>query len=149
MGRNIMQFRYYGEPVGNNTNIESKSYLNYPATLTAEQLISNGSNAFSLYTPILQLGVQGLPGTRFYINEASEPVTIGYSGVYELDIGTQMTIRTLRFDKNSLEVIENTQGAYLIVDILYDSSDISNNANVNVSGSIQASSEEQFVWETL
>ena len=57
MAKHVMQFRYYED---NHTN-------NQPVELNAGQLV-NGT-VFAKYLPFTQLGIQALPGTRFYLND--------------------------------------------------------------------------------
>ena len=74
MAKQIMQFRYYAE--GNSKN--------QPRTINKAKL-SSGS-VFSNYFPITQLGIQALPGTKFYLNNSTTPIIIGSTGIYELDL---------------------------------------------------------------
>ena len=70
--------------------------------------------------PVLQFGIQSLPGTKFYLNNSVDPVEVGITGIYELDLSTGATITALRFDKTSLETIINNTTAFLIVDTVYE-----------------------------
>ena len=106
MANKIRQFRYYGE---NNS-------LNYPSSLTGIQLISGA--AFQDCYPISQLGIQSVPGTKFYLNGDKFPIIIGASGIYDLDIKNGFRITQLQFAKEWIEKIENNN-YMLIVDILY------------------------------
>ena len=111
MAKNIMQFRYYGD----NQN------QNYPLTPTkiSRANLSSG-NIFSNYYPITQLGIQALPGTKFYLNNGLTPIIIGATGIYELDLEGLTQINQIKFDPKSLALIDpNTNHAYLIVDIVY------------------------------
>lgn len=113
MAKHIMQFRYYNDEQGNN---------NQPEGLKAKNLEERDNNIFSKYTPITQLGIQALPGTRFFLNENIEgPVIIGSTGIYELDLEGISKINSLRFDHKSLELIANNPNAFLIVDVIYES----------------------------
>lgn len=112
MAKNIMQFRYYGD------NAKDK---NQPTTLTRTGL-QNG-NAFESYLPIVQLGIQSLPGTKFYINgdDSIPSVVIGSTGIYELDLDGLSEITKLAFSAESLQRINDNDTAYLIVDMIYTS----------------------------
>lgn len=68
--------------------------------------------------PIAQLGIQGLPGTKFFINGSIDPITIGVSGIYDLDIKNGIRITELQFWQRSMENINKSTTGYLIVDIL-------------------------------
>ena len=113
MAKHIMQFRYYGE-----NNIEKEN--NQPDTIT-KQLLNSGE-IFSKYLPFTQLGIQTLPGTRFYLNDNIEgPIIIGSTGIYELELEGISKITNLSFDMKSLELIDSSNSAYLIIDIIYES----------------------------
>ena len=108
MANKIMQFRYYGEKVSNNQ----------PSSISASSLASG--HIFSGYLPITQLGIQTLPGTKFYLNNSIYPVVIGSTGIYELDLKGVTQITEIHFDKRSLNLINENNNAYLIVDIIAD-----------------------------
>ena len=113
MAKKVKQIRYYKDNSANN----------YPTTgLTYRSLISG--TAFSSYTPMIQLGIQSLPGTKFYLNGSHNPVIIGNTGIYELNIEGLTEINSLQFDANSLTTISNNNNAYLIVDIIYEDGEI-------------------------
>ena len=113
MAKHIMQFRYYNDEQDNN---------NQPEDLKAKDLERGENNIFSKYTPITQLGIQALPGTRFILNENIEgPVIIGSTGIYELDLEGISKINSLRFDSKSLDLIAKNPNAFLIIDVIYES----------------------------
>lgn len=107
MAKKIKQFRYYED---NNT-------LNYPSSLEAAGL-KKGGNAFNNITSITQLGVQALPGTAFYLNNANTPILVGSTGIYELDIEGISEIESIYFDEASVNNVNDTEGAYLIIDMV-------------------------------
>ena len=108
MANKIMQFRYYGEKVSNNQ----------PSNISASNLASG--HIFSGYLPITQLGIQTLPGTKFYLNNSIYPVVVGSTGIYELALKGVTQITEIHFDKRSLNLINENNNAYLIVDIIAD-----------------------------
>ena len=108
MANKIMQFRYYGEKVSNNQ----------PSNISASNLASG--HIFSGYLPITQLGIQTLPGTKFYLNNSIYPVVVGSTVIYELDLKGVTQITEIHFDKRSLNLINENNNAYLIVDIIAD-----------------------------
>lgn len=108
MAKKVKQFRYYSNGSDNN----------YPLGLTNRQLISG--SAFNNYMPIVQLGIQTMPGTKLYLNGSNNPIIIGSTGIYELDLQGLTQINSLQFDANSVTLINNNQSAYLIVDIIYE-----------------------------
>ena len=121
MAYKVKQFRYYNDKSSEVT--ESKR--NQPTTLdgtttliTSEHYV-NG-DVFGKHFPITQLGIQALPGTKFYLNEAVDPVIIGATGIYELDLTNGIQISKISFAHDSMENIKNNDNAFLIVDIIYD-----------------------------
>lgn len=108
MAKRIKQFRYYAPASDENS----------PAALTYQQLQSG--SAFANYLPILKLGIQGLPGTKFYINNSVDPIIIGSTGLYELDLMGNTQITALSFSPSSISEIVHNNNAYLLVDIIYD-----------------------------
>ena len=110
MANAIKQFRYYGDG-----NVEK----NQPQD--AELAHYRDGRVFNDYLPILQLGIQALPGTMFYLNNAEDPIRVGRTGYYELDLQGETEIFNLTFDDISLQLInDNEKQAYLIIDIVYD-----------------------------
>lgn len=107
MKKHVQQFRYYSEDNPNNT----------PNTTIAT--LQSGS-VFKDTTPILQLGIQSLPGTQFIINSSRDPIIIGSTGIYEIDFSDEIRIDTLSFTTASLYKIGNLDNACLIVDIIYE-----------------------------
>ena len=121
MAYKVKQFRYYNDK----SSEVSESKRNQPTTLdgtttliTSEHYV-NG-DVFGKYFPVTQLGIQALPGTKFYLNEAVDPVIIGATGIYELDLTNGIQISKISFAFDSMEIIKNNDNAFLIVDIIYD-----------------------------
>ena len=85
------------------------------AGVTIENL--NNGDAFQAYLPLSQLGVRALPGTKFYVNGNENPVIIGFTGMFEMDLDSA-AINSLSFDIDSLRRIERDDSAYLVVDML-------------------------------
>lgn len=111
MAKHIMQFRYYGEEQANN---------NQPENLNAESL--NKGTVFSKYLPFTQIGIQTLPGTRFFLNDNIEgPIIVGSTGIYELELEGISNISSLKFDSKSLDLIAKNPNAFLIIDVIYES----------------------------
>lgn len=114
MAKQIKQFRYYSD----------KNENNQPPSLTANEL-ANGT-AFKDIVAITQLGIQTLPGIRFYLNNSrasdsgnNECVIIGSTGIYELDLDGISEITQLNFASEQLENnIANNPNAYLIIDMI-------------------------------
>ena len=106
---NSSQIRYYG--AGNNKN--------FPATLTKEQLINGQLWSKTDFSYIFQLGVQTLPGVQFSI--AQDPailITIGSTGIYEINVENFSTIETIKFTSESIDLIDSNPTTFLIIDVI-------------------------------
>ena len=116
MARIIKQFRYYND----------NSNLNYPFAVNAQRVTINDYITGNIFNyPIYELGIQALPGTKFYLNGGSgEPVMIGITGIYELDFDLKNKITSLKFDSRSMQAIRDNDNAYLLVDVLYEDSNV-------------------------
>ena len=95
----------------------NESARNFPASLKDTELISG--TAFRDCFPIIQLGIQAPPGTKFYLNNSSNYVIIGQTGLFDLDLASTSNISALRFDKKSIDAIKSNDSNILIIDILY------------------------------
>ena len=112
MARKVQQIRYYGDH-------KSDSDKNQPANLTGNRLRSG--SVFNQYTPMKQIGIQTMPGVKFYLNNSIEPIIIGSTGIYELNVENLTEITALSFDTTSINMINQTPStSYIIVDILYE-----------------------------
>ena len=110
MAKYVNQIRYYGD--GNDKN--------YPKNNVSLTTLQSGS-IFHNTLPIVQLGIQTLPGMKIYINNHTNPIIVGQTGIYELNVDGISYITDLRFDGTTLNIINrNQQNAYLIVDYLYE-----------------------------
>lgn len=115
MGKEIKQFRYYGDSNPGN--------LNYPTSLKKDDLRDGRAflNSDLPYSSIASLGIQTLPGVQFYLNGSVDPIIVGSTGIYELNLTDDYSINELRFEKKSLDLIGSYSGdAYLIVDVIYN-----------------------------
>ena len=113
MAKYLMQFRYYGNQFENN----DLSNIRYEELISGSHFISCRPNA----TSIASLGIQTLPGVKFYLNNSQiDPIIIGPSGIYELGIDENYEITGLQFDRKSIDSINANNGAYLIIDIVYN-----------------------------
>ena len=110
--KKVTQFRYYNDKTNNDNT------TNYPSTLNYRKLVSG--SAFSNVMPIIQLGIQTMPGTKFFLNGSDTPIIIGSTGIYELDLQGLGQINSLQFDASSINLISNNDSAYLIIDIMYE-----------------------------
>lgn len=118
--KQVKQFRYFRDY----TEQEQSLSKNYPSNLNANELYAG--RIFYDYTPITQIGIQGLPGTTFYLNDPMKqnPIIIGYTGLYELDLEGYAEINSLQFELESIRRIANSDNAYLIIDIIYNKEEV-------------------------
>lgn len=116
MSKAVRQYRFY--------NSADNTSRNQPSNISVANLIS-GSIFFNEAElgAITQLGIQTLPGTKFYLNNSITPVIIGYTGIYELDLRSEAEITALAFDSASVNTINTIGNAYLIVDAVYEVED--------------------------
>lgn len=108
MAKYINQLRYYGDGHSKNSSPD----INYTK-------LRSGS-IFSNTLPITQLGIQTLPGVKVYINNHTNPIIIGQTGIYELNVDGLSNITDIKFDGESLNLINNSTNAYLIIDYIYE-----------------------------
>ena len=110
MAKQVRQFRYYGEG----------DARNYPSLISAQELVRG--NIFKTSMPSSHLGIQSLPGTSFYLNGnvAMREIILGHTGIFELDLGNDLSIDTLQFSMESLERINRNDNAALFIDLIYE-----------------------------
>ena len=112
----VRQFRFYGYSDGRNYDGGTGIGVTYNGLV-------NGSLFFSKDNNATQIGIQALPGTKFYLNDGLQSgygIVIGRTGIYELDTtNLGMSITNLQFDSTSVDTINTNNNAYLIVDIIY------------------------------
>ena len=112
MARLVKQFRYYGDG-------DANSVLNYPDNVTYAALATG--NIFQKTPAITQLGIQADPDLRFYVNNSVDPIYVGATGIYEIDLEGLGTISSIRIDRDSLRNIDYaTKRNSLMIDIIYE-----------------------------
>ena len=113
MAKYLKQFRYYGE----NSNLNSPLGSINKKNLTSGSVFFNSGNLIS----IASLGIQTLPGVKFYLNDSVDSIIVGSTGIYELNLADSYEVTSLRFDSESLSLIgDSSNSAYLIIDIVYN-----------------------------
>lgn len=111
MAKIIKQHRYYG-------GSELDDYEESRQGLITGSAFNYNKNKNS---KILALGIQTVPGMKFYLNGNDYPIYVGPSGIYEIDYSDNCEIKSLRFDDYALkDLIDDEKGNYLIIDIMYD-----------------------------
>lgn len=108
MAKKIGQIRYFGE----------NDSRNYPSNINALRLRTG--TAFTTIYPVVQLGVQTMPGTKIYLNNHTTPVIVGATGIYELSVEGLTNITDIAFDDASLQTVKNNPNAYIIIDYIYE-----------------------------
>lgn len=112
MARKVAQVRYYKDG-------DTKNQPSGTSGVTAAKLRSG--SVFSEYMPAKQIGIQTVPGVKFYLNGATDPIIIGNTGIYELNVENLAEITSLNFDYTSLKMLNDSPSTtYIIVDILYE-----------------------------
>lgn len=115
------QFRYYGINSPKNYPIGDEVASGEHA-MNATNLINGKVFNLTENNPAFQIGIQSLPGTKFYLNgkNGDNSIIIGSTGIYELNTeNININMTDLRFDYNSIKNIINNNNAYLIVDVIY------------------------------
>ena len=113
MAKYVKQVRYYGD----------NSSKNQPANLRAQDMLRGYAFQESQSSPganIVQLGIQTMPGVKFTINTSPQPIVVGSTGIYELNVDGLTMINKLTFDNASLSKINDNTNGYIIVDYIYE-----------------------------
>lgn len=85
-----------------------------PANITSDDLLTGDVFGSNKYKNISQLGIQGFPGTSFFLNKGYA-ITLGETGIYEIDLNGRGFIDTIHFVNNTaFEKYVNKQGTLLI-----------------------------------
>lgn len=110
--KKIVQLRYFGE--GNENNVPK------------DNNIWAGGNLLRNFGNVSHLGIQGEPGIKFYLNNRTNPIYIGNTGIYELNLEGLGYITGLYFDKQNLneKYAEQKDRHMLIVDFVYNSAEV-------------------------
>ena len=117
----VTQMRFYGKRLKELDTINK--HVNNPPGIQDPYSYCEPT-IFADYAPIQQIGIQTLPGTRFYINNNTEPVIIGASGIYEIDLrGTTAIISSIHFASESMKMIDEAENGYLIIDLVHQGGD--------------------------
>ena len=117
----IAQFRYYG--CGNR---KSQNYPDTYSSATAYLTALVSGNIFQNYGQITKLGIQCRPGTRFSLNGSEYYITIGETGIYEIDLEGYGQIFQIQFNAEDLRVFDNANVTdRLLIDIVYEGAGVS------------------------
>lgn len=111
--KRILQFVYYGKSVRENLNTQC----------SPQDLDMWRYNLLANCGPVSHLGIQGEPGTVFYLNHSEDPISLGATGIYELNLEGIGHIYALRFDMDILADKYDSQLSTLnrvLVDVIYE-----------------------------
>ena len=67
---------------------------------------------------IKQIGIQSLPGSKFYFNEPKFPIIIGNTGYFEIGLDAKITIGAVYIDNDTRNLITNNPAAMIIIDTI-------------------------------
>ena len=113
----ITQFQFYGYESDKNVPLAQDKWM---GTSIGDN--SKPVNLLENYGSAIKIGIQTLPGVKFYLNNTQPGIIINHTGVYELDLtDITTTVNSLYFDPESLARISEIDGANLIVDVMYKS----------------------------
>ena len=105
MAKQVGQIRWFG---ANNSSNSSKS-------LTLNDLI-RGTMLPKTY-PITAITIQAPRGSQIFINSNSQPITLGTTQIYSLDVEGVAIITSVRF---SLDTINKISNAAVVIDYTYE-----------------------------
>ena len=92
---------------------------NYPSSLTFAQLVSG--NIFRDLGVVTHLGIQATPGTLFYLNNSKNPISVGTTGIYELDLEGLGQIFAIQFNRESLNYLDEIEPRQsILIDVVYE-----------------------------
>ena len=109
--KKIMQFRFEG--------FQNKN--NYPDFSDYNAVLTQG-NIFKDYSSVSKMGIQGPVGLKFHLNRGDFPITIGKTGIYEIDLEGIGRINSIQFDPADISTFfpNDNQTNRLLIDIIYD-----------------------------
>ena len=129
----VHQFRCWPSAGDNNDYANIK----IERMFSGSNILDGSVNEEGTYVNIAQIGIQGAPGTRFWLNDAQQSsnpnalkgIVLNWTGIFEIDlsdIGGE--INSIIFDPSSKILYEGPETAEgikpnnykLIVDVLYD-----------------------------
>lgn len=67
---------------------------------------------------ITHLGLQATPGTTFFLNKERNPIQIGKTGIFEIDVDGYGLITSISFGEETLSKVHEGDG--IIIDIIYE-----------------------------
>lgn len=79
---------------------------------------SNGNAFKKNNAPIVKLTIIAPPTVQFYVNNLENPIMIGATNEFEIDLKNQTQIFSLRFDEDDLEKLTLEQD--IIVNAIYN-----------------------------
>ena len=88
-------------------------------TITLNQLVQgNKADSPLCDKSIIQLGILGYSGLRFFLNDAdADGIVIDSNNIYELNVDGITIITSITFDRNT---IRQADTGHIIIDIVYE-----------------------------
>lgn len=103
----LYQFRYFGE---NDSRNQPNYTYEFYAQFKNEDLDWKSSGITDVNEVIKKVGIQTLPGAKVYLNGNINGITIGATGILELEAKNGAQITDLGFDTATLLAIKNKGG---------------------------------------
>lgn len=125
----IHQFRCW--PSGSSAQASAYNNISPDNLFSYKNILAQGTNGTnSTYSQIVQLGIQGAPGTRFWLNDsrlsnnadAMQGIVLNWTGIFEIDLSDfGGEINSIIFDPASRNLYEgdNASNYKIVIDILY------------------------------
>lgn len=103
--KKLYQYRYYGE-----------SDRNFPSNLNS--IIMANGELLRNKGMITHLGLQASPETTFFLNKGTNPIQVGKTGIFEIDVTNYGLITSISFSQDTLDHVHEGDG--IIIDIIYE-----------------------------
>lgn len=114
--KQVKQYRFTGKHLDEKLTVQNLTGINNNGVIDTRLLYFSNKN-------ITSIGIQALPGTKLYVNNANDPIIVGLTGIFEIKNSSKITIYQIRFDKNSINIIKDNPSAILIIDTIEEDGD--------------------------
>lgn len=144
MAKMVKQLRYFGK--GGNSNLSSNIFV---SETKDDKVIY--PNIIQNFAPVVQLGIQTIPGVSFTIgNSDPNVITIGPTGVFQLDVDGFSEITQLRLAGGAELFMNNNPIGFLIIDFVYDADIALARTRINNGQSNSTNSDilDYSIWKT-
>lgn len=102
-----------------------KQYVYNNNSQEVEELLSGEDSVIRLLENkrILQIGIQALPGAKFYLNNTEYAIIVGHNGYFEINISSGIIISNVYIARSSLSLLQNNESAYILIDTIEEKED--------------------------